>query len=106
VVPLAMVAFTFGGVFYAWLRLTTGSVWPVAVGHNAFNAFFETLGSVTVVSSPVALAYLTNETGVVTVALIVLAASYLLARAPVFRGTAQPRAAHKREPAEPSTAPS
>jgi uncharacterized protein len=95
VVPLAMVAFTFGGVFYAWLKQTTGSVWPVAVGHNSFNAFFETLGSVTVASSPAALAYLTNETGVVTVALIVLAASYLLARAPVFRGGPQSRAAHR-----------
>jgi len=106
VVPLAMVAFTFGGVFYAWLRLTFGSVWPVAIGHNAFNSFFSTLGSVTVASSPVALAYLTNETGVVTVALTVLAASYLLARAPVFRGASQPRAPHTYEPVVPSTAPS
>ena len=32
VVPLAMVAFTFGGVFYAWLRRTFDSIWPVAVG--------------------------------------------------------------------------
>jgi uncharacterized protein len=104
VVPLAMVAFTFGGVFYAWLRLTTDSVWPVAVGHNAFNAFFETLGSVTVASSPAALAYLTNETGVVTVALIVLAASYLLARAPVFLGATQPRTPSRS--VEPSSAPS
>jgi membrane protease YdiL (CAAX protease family) len=106
VVPLAMVAFTFGGVFYAWLRQTTDSVWPVAVGHNAFNAFFETLGSVTVASSPAALAYLTNETGLVTVALIVLTASYLLARAPVFRDAAEPRGPHAHEPAGPSTAPS
>jgi membrane protease YdiL (CAAX protease family) len=103
VVPLAMVAFSFGGVFYAWLRLATDSVWPVAVGHNAFNAFFATLGSMTVASSPAALAYVTNETGVVTVALIVLAAIYLLARAPVFRAEPRPRAAHRR--AGPSAAP-
>jgi uncharacterized protein len=104
VVPLAMVAFTFGGVFYAWLRKTFDSIWPVAVGHNAFNAFFETLGSLTVASSPVALAYLTNETGVVTVAFIVLSTSFLLVRASAFRSGRPPRGRHASEPGTPSAA--
>ena len=71
--------------------------------HNAFNAFFEALGSLTVATSPVALAYVTNETGVVTVAFIVLSTSFILVRASVFRG-GPPRGRHAYGPAR-STAP-
>jgi membrane protease YdiL (CAAX protease family) len=89
VVPLAMVSFTFGGVFYAWLWQGSHSIWPVAVGHIAFNAFFSTLGNVSVVVSPVGLPYLTNETGAITAALIVVAAFVLLRRSRVYRAEPQ-----------------
>jgi uncharacterized protein len=38
VVPLFLLALSLAGPFYGYLRLTTGSVWPAAIAHNALNA--------------------------------------------------------------------
>lgn len=85
VVPMVMVTLTFGGVFYAWLRLTTGSIWPVSVAHSAFNNVMDGFAKAGVVSSPAAFAYVTTETGVFTLVVVVVVAGWLLVRrAPDF----------------------
>jgi membrane protease YdiL (CAAX protease family) len=84
VVPIAMVVFTFAGVVYAWLLRLSGSVWPVSLAHNSFNLAFQTLGPAAVATSPAALAYVAGETGLVTLALIILLAGWLMRRSPVF----------------------
>jgi uncharacterized protein len=37
VAPLFLVTLTLAGVFYGYLRVTTGSIWPVAAGYAAVN---------------------------------------------------------------------
>jgi membrane protease YdiL (CAAX protease family) len=84
VVPIAMVVFIFAGVVYAWLLRLSGSVWPVSLAHNSFNLAFETIGPAAVATSPAALAYVAGETGLVTLALVILLAGWLIWRSPIF----------------------
>jgi len=90
IMPIALVMVMAGGVFYGWLRGTTGSVWPAAVRHNAFNTWFQTLTRMAMVSSPVAFPYTVGETGIATMVVSVLAAWVLLRRSAVFHRPAQP----------------
>ena len=41
VVPMVMVTLTLAGVWYGWLRLWSGSIWPVSLSHSAFNNLME-----------------------------------------------------------------
>jgi uncharacterized protein len=78
IVPMVMVTLTMAGVWYAWLRTWSGSIWPVTVSHAGFNTIVEALGAAAIVTSPAALAYVTTETGVVTMLLLVGVAGALL----------------------------
>ena len=44
VVPMVMVTLTMAGVWYGWLRLWSGSIWPVSLSHSAFNNVVESVG--------------------------------------------------------------
>ncbi len=77
VVPLFLVALTLAGVFYGWLRLTTGSVWPVAVAHAVFNDVLDALNGVTVANVPGALEYVGGESGVLVIAGLVAIAVFV-----------------------------
>lgn len=80
VVPMVMLTLTLAGVWYGWLRAWTGSIWPVSLSHSAFNIFMETAGAAAVATSPAALAYVTTETGIVTLILVALVSAWLLIR--------------------------
>jgi uncharacterized protein len=80
VVPMVMVTLTFAGVWYGWLRLWSGSIWPVTLAHSAFNNIMESAGAAAITASPVAMAYTTTETGVATMLVVLLVAGYLLTR--------------------------
>ena len=80
VVPVVMVTLTLAGVWYGWLRLWSGSVWPVTLSHSAFNHLMEGAAGAAVATSPVAMAYTTTETGVATLLVVVATAAYLLTR--------------------------
>jgi membrane protease YdiL (CAAX protease family) len=80
VVPMVMVTLTMAGVWYGWLRLWSGSIWPVCLSHSAFNNVVETVGGAAIATSPVTLAYVTTETGVATMCIMILVAGYLLTR--------------------------
>src|SRR4029453_7502530 len=80
VVPMVMVTLTLAGVWYGWLRLWSGSIWPVSLSHSAFDNLMETAAGVTVTTSPAMMAYVTTETGVGTMIIMVLVAAYLLTR--------------------------
>ncbi len=79
--PAAVVTITAGGVFYAWLRDRSGSVWPVAVAHNSVNTVFDMGASTVVATSPASLAYVAGETGFATLGACVVLAAILLLRA-------------------------
>ena len=80
VVPLVMITLTLAGVWYGWLRLSSGSIWPVSLSHGAFNNVMESFAGVAIVSSAATMAYVTTETGVVTLLIMVLVAGFLLVR--------------------------
>jgi len=80
VVPMVMATLTLAGAWYGWLRLWSGSIWPVSLSHSAFNIFMEGAAGVAVATSPAAMAYTTTETGVVTLLIVAATAAYLLTR--------------------------
>src|SRR5215218_7591010 len=93
VVPMVMVTLTLAGVWYGWLRLWSGSIWPVSLAHSAFNNLIEGVAGVAIVTSPAMMAYVTTETGVVTMIIMVLVAAYLLTRRAADFAKAEPKSA-------------
>jgi uncharacterized protein len=91
VVPMVMVTLTLAGVWYGWLRLWSGSIWPVSLSHSAFNNLMETVAGVAVVTSPATMAYVTTETGVVTMIIMVFVAGFLLTRRAADFAKAEPK---------------
>jgi membrane protease YdiL (CAAX protease family) len=86
VVPMVMATLTLAGVWYGWLRLWSGSIWPVTYAHSAFNSVLQGGPRVVIGTSPAAMAYTTTETGVVTLLIVLVTAVYLLTqRAADFR---------------------
>lgn len=83
VAPSVVAVVTAAGVFYAWLRDRSGSVWPAAVAHNTANTVFD-VGAVAVTGSPVALAYTAGESGFATLAVVAAFAVLLLTRSRVW----------------------
>jgi hypothetical protein len=62
------------------LRLWSGKHRPVSLAHSAFNNLMAAAAGVAVATSPATMAYVTTETGVVTMIIMVLVAGYLLTR--------------------------
>jgi uncharacterized protein len=91
VVPMVMVTLTLAGVWYGWLRLWSGSIWPVSLSHSAFDNLMETVAGVAVTTSPAMMAYVTTETGVATMIIMVLVAGYLLTRRAADFAKAEPK---------------
>ena len=79
--PLFLLTLSAAGVFYGYLRLTSESIWPTALAHGAFNAFWNRFSLLTVaVGSPLVLEYLAGESGLFTLIGVVALAAWLLAR--------------------------
>jgi uncharacterized protein len=77
-VPMFVLTLTAGGVFYGYLRLRSSSVWPATLAHGGINWLLNVFAYLTVTASPVALAYLTGEMGLLTLVASALAAGWLL----------------------------
>jgi membrane protease YdiL (CAAX protease family) len=92
VVPTVMITITLAGVWYAWLRLSSGSIWPVCLSHSVFNSVMESLAGVAIVTSAAAMAYVTTETGIATMVITVLVAAFLLVRKAADFDKARPAA--------------
>jgi membrane protease YdiL (CAAX protease family) len=84
VVPLFLVALTLAGVFFGFLRVWTGSVWPVAIAHAVYN-FIWGLGSEFVTADrPETMEYIGGESGVLVIAGLIV---FALIVVPRMRGT-------------------
>jgi membrane protease YdiL (CAAX protease family) len=68
VVPLFLVTLTLAGVFFGFLRLWTGSVWPVAIAHAMVNMAWKIMTDMTQTKSALALEYVGGESGVIMIA--------------------------------------
>lgn len=96
-IPISLVTLTAAGVVYAWLRDRSGSVWPVVLMHQTFNSVAEAIMRGATVSAPVALAYTSRDTGVVTMLLVVaiaiaVSASDRRGRTPAHEAVREPLA--------------
>jgi membrane protease YdiL (CAAX protease family) len=85
VAPVVVATITAAGVFYAWLRDRSGSIWPVAIAHGSVNAVFSIGAVAAVTTSPVALAYTAGESGIATFLAVTCPALYLLARSSTWQ---------------------
>jgi membrane protease YdiL (CAAX protease family) len=79
VVPTVVVTVTAAGVFYAWLKDRSGSVWPVSLAHGTVNVLIDE-SPYAVVLLPVAFAHTATESGFVTLATTAVVAAVLLVR--------------------------
>jgi membrane protease YdiL (CAAX protease family) len=73
------------GVFYAWLRDRSGSVWPVAIGHTFGNTTFSWGLAVVVPTTSTSLTAVAGPTGMATLAAFAVLALVLLKTAKVWR---------------------
>jgi membrane protease YdiL (CAAX protease family) len=67
VAPLFLVTLTLAGVFYGFLRLWTGSVWPVAIAHAAANTAWDFSSDLSAASSEAVEEYVGGESGVIMI---------------------------------------
>ena len=67
VVPLFLMTLTLAGVFFGFLRLWTGSVWPVAIAHAMVNMAWEIMTEITQTKSALVLEYVGGESGVIMI---------------------------------------
>lgn len=73
VVPLFLVTLTLAGVFFGFLRVWTGSVWPVAIAHSAVNLAWGLSREVSATQSPAVLEYIGGESGLVMIGGLLIA---------------------------------
>ena len=67
VVPMFLATLTLAGVLYGWLRLWSGSVWPVALAHGAVNSAWEFSDSIVQTRTPLVMEYVGGESGGLTI---------------------------------------
>ena len=80
VVPGFLAVLTSAGVFFGWIRLRSGSLWPVAIAHAAVNTCLVE-APVLMADDPSLAAHLTSEGGLFTVITVVVTAVLVLRRA-------------------------
>ncbi len=80
VIPLFLAGATAFGVFTAWLRLRTDSVWPAVLAHAVHNVAFLWSGDL-LTGDGAAMEHLAGESGAVTLVLYAGLAAVLLHRA-------------------------
>jgi membrane protease YdiL (CAAX protease family) len=85
VVPFFLITLTLAGIFYGYLRVWTGSVWPVAIAHAVYNFFWNVGSEFVEAKSPETMEYIGGESGILVIAGLIIAA---LAIVPRLRGTA------------------
>ena len=67
VVPLFLVTLTLAGIFYGFLRVWTGSVWPVAIAHAVVNTGWNLSQKLSTANTPAVLEYIGGESGVIMI---------------------------------------
>jgi membrane protease YdiL (CAAX protease family) len=84
VVPLFLVTLTLAGVFYGYLFVWTGSVWPVAIAHAVYNFVWSLGRELVTAKSPETMEYLGGESGILVIIGLLIGAIYFVPR---LRGT-------------------
>ena len=80
VAPLFLITLTLAGIFYGFLRVWTGSVWPVAIAHAAAHMAWGISSEMSKTQSPVVLEYVGGESGAILIGgLLIIDALLILA---------------------------
>jgi membrane protease YdiL (CAAX protease family) len=66
-VPLFLITLSLVGIVYGFLRMWTGSVWPVAIAHAAANMAWEIMTEMTQTKSALVLEYIGGESGLIMI---------------------------------------
>lgn len=85
VVPLFLSLMTLSGPIYAYLRVASGSIVPVALMHHAWNGYWETLDSITTSTCDACVLYLSGESGLVSILILAAICLWLARRRHVDR---------------------
>jgi membrane protease YdiL (CAAX protease family) len=80
VAPLFLVTLTLAGVFYGYLRIATGSIWPVAGAHAAVNVAWGISMDVSQTKSRVVLEYVGGESGLLMIGGLLVFDAFVIAR--------------------------
>ena len=80
VTALFLITLTLAGVFFGFLRVWTGSVWPVAVAHAAVNMAWAISDELTLSRTPLVLENLGGESGLIVIAGLAIVDYFLLRR--------------------------
>jgi membrane protease YdiL (CAAX protease family) len=80
IVPLFLLTLTMAGVFYGYLRLWTGSIWPVALAHAAQIMAWNISADVSETKSPIVLEYIGGESGLLMIAGLLIVNVFLVRR--------------------------
>lgn len=67
VTALFLTTLTLAGVFYGFLRVWTGSIWPVALAHGAANTAWNMADKMVQTKTPVVTEYLGGESGLIMI---------------------------------------
>jgi uncharacterized protein len=78
IAPLFLVTLTLAGVFYGYLRVTTGSIWPVAGAHAAVNVAWGISMEVSQTRSALVLEYVGGESGLLMICGLLAADVFLI----------------------------
>ncbi|HMQ92597.1 MAG TPA: CPBP family intramembrane metalloprotease [Amaricoccus sp.] len=84
VVPMFLLTLTLAGVFYGFLRLWTGSVWPVALAHAATNTAWDMTGKLSQARSALAVEYVGGESGLLVIGGLIVVALVIRRAMPRF----------------------
>jgi membrane protease YdiL (CAAX protease family) len=79
IVPLFMITLTLAGVFYGFLRVWTGSIWPVAIAHGAANGAWDLFEQTNTTRTPLVLEFLGGESGLIVILSLVVITLILVA---------------------------
>jgi hypothetical protein len=91
VVPMFLAVLTGAGVLYGYLRDRSDSTWPAVLAHGTFNAVLGVLAGAAVSVDPLRTAYLTGESGVFTLAAVIVMAWVLTVRGRSETGKQEPQ---------------
>jgi membrane protease YdiL (CAAX protease family) len=80
VVPLFLVPLTLAGVFYGYLRVWTGSVWPVVIAHGVYGFVWNVGSEFVEAKSPDTMEYIGGESGILVIAGLVITSAILVPR--------------------------
>jgi membrane protease YdiL (CAAX protease family) len=78
VVPMFLTTLTLAGIFYGFLRVWTGSVWPVAIAHAAATTGWDLTSKMSKTESVLVQEYIGGESGVIMIGGLVVVAVLLI----------------------------